>query len=111
MASARRCDQENPENVRIGDGLGIALTNLGLLLSDAGRVAEAEQVYRRAVEISEKLFQENPENVEIKAGYARALCLGGRFFEAARLIDEVLVLVPTHPYANRLRKYIESTHQ
>ena len=63
----------NPENVGIGDGLGRALNNLGILLSDAGRVAEAERAYRRAVEIYEALRKANPENVGIGDGLGRAL--------------------------------------
>ena len=50
----------NPENVDIGDGLGLALSNLGILLRDAGRVAEAERAYRRAVEIYEALWRPTP---------------------------------------------------
>ena len=58
----------NPEHVDIGDGLGLALNNLGNLLGDAGRVAEAERAYRRAVEIREALWKANPENIDIGNG-------------------------------------------
>ena len=58
----------NPENVDIGDGLGLALSNLGDLLRDAGRVAEAERAYRRGVEIYEALWKAHPENVDIGDG-------------------------------------------
>ena len=63
----------NPEHVDIGDGLGTALNNLGVLLRDASRVAEAERAYRRAVEICEALWAANPENVDIANGLGTAL--------------------------------------
>jgi hypothetical protein len=44
--------------------------------------------------------------VDIKIGYAGSLCVVGRFAEAGRLVDEVLALVPEHPYANQLRHYM-----
>jgi len=98
--------QANPNNVQIGDGLGSALNNLGTLLRDAGRVAPAEAAYRRAVEIYEALWKANPTHVEIKAGYAGSLCNVGRWDEAERLVDEVLGVVPRHPYANQVKRYI-----
>jgi tetratricopeptide (TPR) repeat protein len=87
----------------IADNLGRALTNLGVLLSNARRVTDAAAAYRRAVELREALYAAYPDNVDIKAGYAGSLCAVGRFAKAARLIDEVLALVPEHPYANQLR--------
>ena len=61
------------------------LNNLGNLLRDVGREAEAEQVYRRSVEISEKLFQENPENVQIGDGLGGGLTnLGTLLRDAGR---------------------------
>ena len=60
----------NPENIDIGDGLGVALNNLGNLLGNAGRVAEAERAYRRAVEIREALWTANPEHVRSAATWA-----------------------------------------
>jgi len=63
----------NPNSVTIGDGLGRALTCLGVLLSDDGRVAPAEAAYRRSVEIYEALWQANPNNVAIGNGLGLAL--------------------------------------
>src|SRR5205085_2932157 len=83
----------NPEHVGIGNGLGMVLNNLGLLLSDAGRVADAGRAYRRSVEIREALWAANPEHVEIKVGYAGSLWSVRRWDEAERLVDEVLALV------------------
>jgi hypothetical protein len=60
------------------------------------------------VEISEALWSANPEDVGIKEGYAASLCSVGRSTEAERLLLEVLALVPTHPYANELLRYIQS---
>jgi tetratricopeptide (TPR) repeat protein len=96
----------NPSNIALGDGLGRALNNLGLLLSAAGRVDDAEAAYRRSVEIREALWRANPTQIEIKAGYAGSLCSVGRWDEAERLVDEVLAVIPTHPYANQLKSYI-----
>ena len=96
----------NPNNVQIGYSLGLALNNLGTLLSDDGRVAPAEAAYRRSVEIREALWKANPTHVEIKAGYAGSLCNVGRWDEAERLVDEVLEVVPRHPYANQVKRYI-----
>ena len=47
---------------------GLALSSLGLLLRDAGQVAEAERAYRRSVEIYEALWKANPEDVGIGDG-------------------------------------------
>jgi tetratricopeptide (TPR) repeat protein len=98
--------RENPSNVSIGDTLGLALNNLGTLLSDAGRVDDAEAAYRRSVEIREALWRENPSHIAIKAGYAGSLCDFERWDEAERLVEEVLAVVPAHPYANQLKSYI-----
>jgi tetratricopeptide (TPR) repeat protein len=100
----------NPDNVEIGNGLGGALNSLGLLLRAAGRVSEAEAIHRRSVALCDTLWRANPGNVEVKAGYAGSLCAVGRFTEAKHLIDEVLALVPEHPYANQLRRYLDA-HQ
>jgi len=63
----------NPENVGIGNGLGMALNNLGILLRVSGRVADAERALRGAVEISESLWAANPDNVGIGHGLGWAL--------------------------------------
>jgi hypothetical protein len=52
----------HPDHIEIADGLGSTLTNLGFLLSKAGRVADAEVVYRRAIELGEVLHAANPEH-------------------------------------------------
>ena len=52
------------------------------------------------------MWQANRDNVEIKAGYAGSLCDVGRWDEAEQLVDEVLEVVPRHPYANQLKRYI-----
>lgn len=76
---------------------------MGLLLRATRRVADAEAAYHRAVELREALYATHPDNVDIKADYAGSLCAVGRFAEVGRLVDEVLALVPEHPYANELR--------
>ena len=98
--------QANPNNVQIGEGLGRALNYLGDLLSADGRVGAAEAAHRRSVEIFEALWQANPTHVETKAGYAGEPVQRGRWDEAERLVDEVLEVVPRHPYANQLKRYI-----
>jgi hypothetical protein len=97
---------ERPADKSIGHKLAEALTHLGGLLSVAGRVADAQQAYRRSVEIREALWSANPEDIEIKAGCAGSLCNVGRWVDAERLVDEVVALVPGHPYANQLKRYI-----
>ena len=92
-----------PQNVGIGGGLGRPLNNLGTLLRAAGRVDDAEAVYRRSVQIREALWRDVPSNVDIKAGYASSLCSVGRWDEAERFVDEVLAIIPTHPYAIQLK--------
>ena len=82
----------HPDRIEIANGLGRALRNLGALLCDAGRVTDAEAAYRRAI--------------DLRVGYAGSLCALGQFAEAGRLVDEVLALVPEHPYANQLRRYV-----
>ena len=52
---------------------GQGAESLGLLLRDAGRVAEAERAYRRSVEIYEALWKANPGHVGIGDGLGRAL--------------------------------------
>jgi len=83
------------------------------ILHDAGyqqmssRFALAARAYFQACAIlREALYAANPDHVEIKAGYAGSLCAVGRFAEAGRLLDEVLALVPEHPDANQLRRYV-----
>ena len=78
----------NPENIDIGDGLGMALNNLGNLLRTAGQVAEAEQAHRRAVEIFEALWKANPENIDIGDGLGMALNNLGRLLSDAGQVAE-----------------------
>jgi tetratricopeptide (TPR) repeat protein len=85
----------------------MSLNNLGILLRAAGRADEAEVAYRRSVQIRESLWAANPKHIEIKAGYAGSLCNLGRWKEAFQLVEEVLVVIPTHPYANAVKRYIE----
>jgi len=48
------------------------LKNLAELYRDAGRTAEAEPFYRKAVAVAERALGENhPDVVEMRAGYAR----------------------------------------
>jgi tetratricopeptide (TPR) repeat protein len=108
VAIAEALWRDNPSHVALGNGLGGALNNLGNLLSDAGRVDDAEAVYRQSVQIREALWRANPSNIEIKAGLDSSLCDFDRWDEAERLVDEVLAMVPTHPYANQLKRYIAS---
>jgi tetratricopeptide (TPR) repeat protein len=98
--------QANPERVDIGDGLAATLTNLGALLRGMGQGTAAEAAYRRAVQLREVLWQANPEQVEIKIGYAGSLCAVGRFAEARPLVNDVLALIPDHPDANQLQRYL-----
>ena len=67
---------------------GLALSSLGLLLRDAGRVAEAERAYRRSVEIREALWKANPENVVIGNGLGVALSSLGDLLRDAGQVAE-----------------------
>jgi tetratricopeptide (TPR) repeat protein len=63
--------------------VAVALTNLGLVLSDAGLHGEAETMYRRAVEVSEKLVGDSPTRPEHRSVLGLSLhnvgvFLGGR---------------------------------
>ena len=78
------------------------------LLSADGRAKDAEAAYRRSVEILEELYRLNPGNIEIKTGFAGSLCSVGRFAEARKLVNEVLAVVPRHPYANQLDNWLRS---
>jgi hypothetical protein len=62
----------NLDHLEMGNDLGRALTNLGVVLKQTGRVAEAEVAHRRAVDLREALYGTNPDNLLI------ALELGGR---------------------------------
>lgn len=68
----------------------------------------AEVALRSSADIHEGLFVANPGDVEIKAGFAGSLCRVGRWDEAERLIDQVLDVLPLHPYANELKRFIRS---
>jgi tetratricopeptide (TPR) repeat protein len=96
----------NPDHIEIASSLEKALTRLGIWLSDAGQVADAEAAYRRAVTLGEALYATHPNNVAIKVGYARSLCTVGQFTEARWLVNDVLELMPEHPDANQLRRYL-----
>jgi hypothetical protein len=85
-----------------------AVINLGLLLSHAGQGVEAEQTYRRAVEVRKDLGQANPQNIELTVGYAVSLCSVSRFEEAEPLVDRVLREVSQHPCARQLKAHILS---
>ena len=98
----------NPGNVGIADGLARSLSNLGVLLSADGRAKDAEAAFRRSVEIREELYRLNPGNIEIKAGFAGSLGNVGQFAEARRLVNEVLAVMPRHPYANQLDNWLRS---
>ena len=77
-----------PRGCRHRQRPGPALNSLGLLLRDAGQVAEAERAYRRAVEIYEALWKANPENVDIGHGLGRALSnLGNLLRDAGRVAE------------------------
>jgi tetratricopeptide (TPR) repeat protein len=100
--------QANPGNVVIGNGLVKAFFNLGNLLRSGGKVAEAETAYHHSLQISEALWQANPDNVEIKLMYAASLLSVKESAKAELLVNEVLVLIPNHPYGNELKRISNS---
>ena len=65
-----------PESLR---SLALAHTNLGLVLCDMGRQAEAEPAYRRAIAVSEKLAAEAPTPPENRVILALSLDNLGQF--------------------------------
>ena len=76
----------HPKNV--GSGLGQALHSLGDLLRDAGRAAEAERAFRRAVEITRHCGRTHPGHVEIGDGLGRTLSdLGDLLGDAGRVAE------------------------
>jgi len=100
--------EKNHENVGVGNLLGSALNNLGLLLSFEGCVSESEEIYRHSVEISERLCEKNPENVDFEKGLGQALnnlglllCDNGRMSESeevyrrsAEISERLFILNP-----------------
>ncbi len=75
-------------------------------MGEAGRAGEAERAYQRSVEIYKGLYRRNPENVNVMTGYARSLCSMKQYAKARKLVDEVLAVAATHPYANLLAEFI-----
>ena len=84
-----------------------ALYEAGYQLADSRSALTARTYLQASTEIFEALYAAHPEQVELKAGYAAGLCTVGRFTAARQLVDEVLELLPTHVYANQLKRYIE----
>jgi tetratricopeptide (TPR) repeat protein len=73
----------------------MTLTALAGLLRDEGRYREAEQLYRRALDIREKFAAGNPgEIAETLRDYAVLLQRSGRGAEAAPLTARATQLTP-----------------
>jgi tetratricopeptide (TPR) repeat protein len=70
------------------------LYNLGMALSDAGRLERAEQHLRRASELA-------PNNVNIAVALAVALARLGRDEEALDLLEAAVAQSPANPWARR----------
>ena len=82
------------------DGAGAehasALLQMGAAKQDAGAYLEAEDLFRRALDIGERaLGAENPALVPAMASLASALILAGRFDEAKPLVDRALTVSET----------------
>jgi TonB family protein len=82
------------------DGAGAehasALLQMGAVKQDAGAYLEAEDLFRRALEIGERaLGVENPALVPAITSLASALILAGRFDEARPLVQRALAVSET----------------
>ena len=82
------------------DGAGAehasALLQMGAVKQDAGAYLEAEDLFRRALDIGERaLGAENPALVPAIASLASALILAGRFDEAKPLVQRALAVSET----------------
>jgi TonB family protein len=84
------------------DGAGAehasALLQMGAVKQDAGAYLEAEDLFRRALEIGERaLGAENPALVPAMTSLASALIMAGRFEEAAPLVHRALAVSENGP--------------
>jgi serine/threonine protein kinase/Tfp pilus assembly protein PilF len=70
----------------------ILYNNQGLTLSESGRALEAEQAYRRAVEISEASEGQGTDLPTLLHNYANVLRELGRFEESSQYADRALAL-------------------
>lgn len=79
------------------DGAGAehasALLHMGAVKQEAGAFAEAEDLFRRALEIAERsLGAENPALVPVMTSLASALVMEGRFDDAGPLVHRALAV-------------------
>ena len=81
------------------------MNNLGEALVDLGHYAEAEKLFREAIDIERRVFgPEHPETLKLMSNLANVLIGEGRYDEAEKLFCETLdiqrrVLAPESPDA------------
>ena len=81
IAEARRAVETNPDDAT-------ALRELGEILTEAGRAADAEDALRQAAE-------RNPADVRVHLAFARLHQAAGRPAEARASVDRFIALAPT----------------
>jgi serine/threonine-protein kinase len=74
----------------LDDHLGHTWNNLGLIVQARGRVIEARDLFRRAVEISSKYPREQVETLTMMSNLGGALADSGDFDEAEKVQRDVL---------------------
>jgi tetratricopeptide (TPR) repeat protein len=82
----------NPnEQQSLTESVTVELGNLGLLLMQLGRAAEAESAYCRAIATFELLWSANPDHIEIGSGLAGSLSnLGSLFMQSDQAAEAEL---------------------
>ena len=82
---------ENPGNIVIANGLATTYGNLGLLLYSKGDYAGAEQLYQKALEVSEKIFGAgHPNTLTTLTNLAWCLRNKGNHRDAIPLYSRIL---------------------
>jgi tetratricopeptide (TPR) repeat protein len=82
--------------------VGTALHDEGVALVEAGRIAEAREIYERAIEIKREAYgPEHPQLVDTMSMLANTFLYDGQYEEALRRLEvvhrmQVVALGPTH---------------
>jgi tetratricopeptide (TPR) repeat protein/predicted amidohydrolase len=80
--------ETDPENVAYQSYVGAILNNLGILLSDMGRIEDAKDRYEKSLYMRQKLLETDPENVAYQSYVGTTLNnLGSLLSDMGRIED------------------------
>lgn len=128
-------DMMKVADISISDEELRVMMESGFVLREAGRLDEAESIFRgvrelvpqsevplvamatielqrghieQAIAVAEEAQQVNPQSLYARVHFAEALLFGGRRFEAEEILREVLAADPASPHARTAQRLLEA---